>query len=337
MIQWSFYFTKVSTESYKHPKIIYMAIFRDGKFHLSKVNPNSPEIVKYMQFLSYITFFPDKNFVKVKFRDHVGQFSVHFLDKTFLEKGFIGCFSVIENDTPKTFETWGVEEMMGKYAFEYFYEEVMDKTEDYSEFLHWLNDQVQMFYDDWQEAQQAFLAPNKQKKEPTTEKSKKKSSGHSVQAKISIINEYGQPLVDLISFTNNIPLIHGTADDKANQNLESMSLTALKTLIETQGKDLEIEYLKQALTLDMGHQFIFFKKITIKNIGYAHTLTSAQYDFEKKEFTPVLTGKEIPLLHAIGHHLKINASLLSSRGLLKHPEDQKIVHQFMIEAVKKFR
>ena len=188
-----------------------------------------------------------------------------------------------EFDVEEPFELWGVEELMTEYVAEYFITMFGDKNhpDEFTKYKIWLNEQVADFYLDWKEAKQIHFKSQIEFRQPKMVRLQFEQN-----LTLWLLNEYGQPLIDMIAFKNDYPIIATGKEDKIDQNLESMSLSALRLLIETQGKEWRIEYIKQKLKSGMGFQYIFFMPFIVNQISYLIMMATGQFDYKTHKFLP---------------------------------------------------
>ncbi len=187
---------------------------------------------------------------------------------------------------------------MAEYTFEYYQDLLLleDKTEEerWNLLYDWLIPQMENFYLDWGVAKKDFDAAKSKhsRVELADVFAQMASANHdSLQGKkvletlsstvkskptddttngpeqwwdIQLINEFGQPLTDLISFIDGDAFILNDDTQMVSQNLESMSLSALKILIEQQGGKWFITYMKMRLRNEMGYQYTFFHTLWMR-------------------------------------------------------------------------
>ena len=312
-LDWTFSFVKISELNTK-PEIELLCTFHNGRTQIvayQNINPNPiKQMENVMMLLSYIAFFPQKDFNKIRLETSGNRFAVHFLDKRFLMKdGFLGILSVTEYDNVNVYSTWGVEEMMSEYIFDYYHDLSKESSFQIPEFQKWLESQILDFYVDWADAKKLFLA-EPQKKTIEIDKNQEKFEEW---RDIQLINEYGQPLTDLISFINDKPFYFYDESEAIAQNLESMSLSALKLLIDQQG-GWNIKYLKMKSRNLMGFQYVFFEKFEIRGIKYLIIMNSALYDIKSGVCLQWFRGDEISILENISNKLQENKSFFMENG-----------------------
>jgi len=329
-LDWSFTFMRLNNEVV--PEIIYQISYQNGKHNFNITRPNSEESKTHTMFLSYIAFFPEKDFTKIKLRTDEHRFAIHFLDKRYVDQNFLASLSISEYDVEEPFELWGVEELFAEYASEYFFTSFSKFTtsHEFAKFKIWLNDQAADFYLDWKEAKEKHIESKKHAKHSQMIQLKFEQS-----LSLTVLNEYGQPLIDMISFKNDYPSIATGSEEIIDPNLESMSLSARRLLIVTQGKEWKIDYIKQKLKSGMGYQYIFFLPFKIGQISYLIMMNAGQFDYKSQKFLPIFRGGEPKILEAIKAHIEQRPELFSSHGLLNEHIDQTIIHDIIIGEVRK--
>ncbi len=277
--------------------------------------------------LSYLAFFPGKDFTKIKLETSGNRFAVHFLDKRFLlEYGFLGIFSISEYDNINVYSGWGVEEMMSEYIFDYYHELCKEGSIQIQEFQKWIQQEIYDFYVDWADSKKEFLAKPQGNNILINKKQEKFEEWRDIQ----LINEYGQPLTDLISFIDNKPFLFFDESEILAQNLESMSLSALKILIDQQGS-WNIRYLKMRLRNLMGFQYVFFEKFEIRGIKYLLIMNSALFDIDKGVCLQAFRGDEIGILENISNKLQHDGNaFFMENGQLKF-ENKKQVQALILK------
>lgn len=335
VLDWTFSFLSVSKTNPK-PEIFRIASFRDGNLQLM-ATPKDIDIISQMEpllsRLSYIAFFPEKDFVKIKLRMEQNHYAVHFLDKRFVDQNVLGVLSVTEFEVDSPFEYWGYEETMAEYIFEYFKDinQYSEKTEELKEFPTWIKIQVSDFYLDWLEA----------KKNRTAESFHQIATSEKILSQmeqtwdIQLINEYGAPILDMISFIDGEAFVYQDENEIMSQNLTSMSLTALKIVIDKQG-GWNIDYLKGKLGNEMGFQYTFFKKFMIMNIRYFLIMNSSLYDYEKQECIQIFRGNEFELMDYIAGRIKLTAELFDLNGQLIDPKAHDRLKGIIVDAASEF-
>ncbi|MHA1746747.1 MAG: hypothetical protein ACTSWW_12160 [Promethearchaeota archaeon] len=304
VLDWSFSFVRSSLE--EKPIIDHICSFRNGNAQFSADAHHLPEVIQQMDamitLINYIAYFPNKDFTKIKLRTSSNQFVIHFLDKRYLDSNFLGVFSVSEKDEEETFENWGVEDIMAEFVFENYREMLKAKTEtefSFKDFEEWLALEIKEFYSDWEDAKKNLKdQPELDSNGPREVKTKTSKKKFEQWWDIQVINEYGQPLTDLISFIDDDAFVVDSDFDKIGQNLESMSISALKILIDTQG-GWNINYLKNRLKNQMGFQYVFFEKFNVEEIKYLIIMNSAIFDYETDKCLQAFRGFEFELLEDI--------------------------------------
>ncbi len=279
-----------------------------------------------MMLLSYLAFFPGKDFTKIKLETSGNRFAVHFLDKRYLlEYGFLGIFSISEYDNINVYSGWGVEEMMSEYIFDYYHELCKEGSIQFPEFQKWIQQEIYDFYVDWADSKKEFLAKPQVNNIVIDKNQEKFEEWRDIQ----LINEYGQPLTDLISFIDDKPFLFFDESEKIAQNLESMSLSALKILIDQQGS-WNIRYLKMKQRNQMGYQYVFFEKFEIRKIKYLLILNSALFDIDKGVCLQAFRGDEIGILENISNKLQQDGNaFFMENGQLKF-ENKKQVQELIL-------
>jgi len=303
-LDWTFTFVKINPDLNNKPEIELLCTFHNGRTQIVAYQNNNPSHIKQMEnimmLLSYIAFFPQKDFNKIRLETEGNRLAVHFLDKRFLsDDGFLGILSVSEYDNINVYSGWGVEEMMSEYVFDYFHDLNKTGSIQIPEFQKWLESQILDFYVDWADAKKLFLAEPQEK---TIEIDKTKEIFEEWRD-LQLMNEYGQPLTDLISFINDEPFLFYDESEAIAQNLESMSLSALKILIDQQG-GWNIRYLKMKQRNQMGYQYVFFEKFELRGIKYLLIMNSALYDINKGVCLQAFRGDEIGILENISKKLQ---------------------------------
>ena len=302
-LDWTFTFVKINPGLKNAPKVELLSTFHNGRTKIVAYQNNNSNLIKQMEnvmmLLSYIAFFPQKDFNKIRLETSGNRFAVHFLDKRFLmEDGFLGILSVTEYENVNVFSTWGVEEMMSEYIFDYYHDLSKEGPIQIPEFQKWLESQILDFFVDWADAKKLFLTESQGKNIELDKNQEIFEEWRDIQ----LINVYGQPLTDLISFINDKPFLFYDEAEAIAQNLESMSLSALKILIDQQG-GWNIRYLKMKQRNQMGYQYVFFEKFEIRGIKYLLIMNSALYDINKGVCLQAFRGDEIGILENISKKL----------------------------------
>jgi hypothetical protein len=339
-LDWTFSFLSVKPEIRHKPEILQVYSYRDGKLQMTAIHVDLgilEQLQPLMILISYIAFFPERDFVKIKLRTSgTREYAVHFLDKRFINRDVLGVLSVTEfnlapNEQP--FEHWGYEETMAEYIFEYYFDLLKnpDHAQELNEFPKWINDQVADFYLDWMEDKRN--RPAETLRQLST--SEKSLSQMDQTWDIQLLNEYGGPITELLSFIDNNAFVYSDENETMVQNLTSMSLTALKMLIDQQG-GWNIEYLKGKLANEMGFQYTFFLKFLIKNVRYLLVMNSSLYDPVNEQCLQIFRGNELRLLEHIAGHIKLYADYFTEEGQLVSPEHQSNLQKFILDGVKRF-
>ena len=337
-LDWTFSFLQVNIEANEKPNVLFVISYQDGKFLWFADESTNQTYLSQMDTVAmlctYIAFFPGKNFTKIKLRTNSRRFAIHFLDKRYLDSGFLGILSVSEFDVASPFESWGVEEMMSEYIFE-FYRDVAANSLVLSEqkevFLEWLGAQVDDFYLDWKEAKAKIHEGNK-----ITLHSKEFEEKYEQMWDLQLINAYGMPITSKLSFINGNSFFYSDEDEMLAQNLDSMSISAIKMLIDTQGEDWNIEYLKARLDNEMGFQYTFFKQITINHMRFLWIMNSSIYDLNTQTCLQIFRGNEFQVLDQIADRLGLKSDLFTDNGALKEFEDNDPIRLLILTAVTEF-
>jgi len=305
-------------------------------------------ISSIFRIISYLAFFPQKNFTKIQLNTPENQHAVHYLDKRFIDERNLLCvLSVSEFNSKKPYKLWGVEEMMANYIFEFFIDWIdkqnsdLADIKDFGPYIIWVSEQVEDFFEDWKEAREK-RAKSAQKITQTNVKKKiaedsEKSFEHWWD--IQLINEAGLPVSHVLSFLDDESFYYMDENENASQNITSMSISALKYVIDEHGGNWNIEYLKSELNNEMGYQYTFFKKFAVvKNnqlLNFMLIMNSALFNLKTQKYVQVLTGKEIPLLNKVAARLKLNSHLFSEDALLIDIEkDQEKIHSILLQCVE---
>lgn len=337
-LDWNFLF--VSSNHIENPQIEYVCSFRDGNFQFSAnaTDNAGSDIIKQLEpvviLINYIAYFPQKDFTKIKLHAGNNQFAIHFLDKRFLEQGFLGILSVSEFDQQAPFENWGVEELLAEFAFDNFME-MKNPTKigefDFSKYQKWLESEIKEFYKDWQEARREELTKK------VDNESKYKALNYDKYEQwwdFQVFNEYGNPITDLVSFINDQSYVVDSTDEKIMQNLEGMSLSALKILIETQGA-WNIMYLKNQLKNEMGYQYIFFSHFSVERIKYLIILNSALYEISSGKCIQAFRGFEFEMLNQIAVHLVQHPDFFNQQGQIR-PENKSLTQRIIMKTIQQY-
>ncbi len=314
-----------------------MSSFRNGKAQLLATRENFPEVIKQMEsvitLLSYIAFFPNKDFTKIKLDTSGNHYAIHFLDKRYIDQGFLGIISVSEYDTPVTYDIWGVEEMMAEFVFDYYTDlkqSVENESINLQEFNNWLSIEIKEFYVEWYDAKKEFRASSSEKKEITHDGTKAPKSFEQWWD-LQLINEYGAPLTDMISYIDDVAFFVTDEAEQNTQSLESMSLSALKILIDQQG-GWNIKYLKNRLKNEMGYSYTFFCKFSVRDVRYLLIMNSAIYDLEAETCLQAFRGNEFDLLDLIASKLEHHTMFFTQNGQL-NLDHKKLIHQIILNYI----
>jgi hypothetical protein len=337
-LDWTFSLISVDRETGSNTEISLICSFRDGKLLFSATPTTNRTIIEQMAtvmpLLTYIAFFPNKNFVKIKLKTPENQFAIHFLDKRFLDQNLLGIFSVSEFDVETPFEFWGTEEMMSDYMFENYRDFILDENPSIKtqvEYLEWLKFQVSDFYQDWQDENKTRSKRGIIKTFMTNTAEKTLEQMWDLQ----IMNESGLPVIDMINFIDNNAFIYMDEQEQVSQSLESMSLSALKILIDQTKGSWNIQYLKLKLGNEMGYQYLFFKQFSVKEINYLLVMNSSIYDYIKEKCLQMFRGNEFPLLNLIASKTKLSPGLFQSNGLLIGIKEEEILRKIILDAVER--
>ncbi len=352
-LDWTFTFIHVTPDTRHLPEIVLIVSFRDGKLQVVSTHEKSPtflhQMEKILNLISYLAFFPDKNFIKIQLATPNNQHAVHFLEKQFLDENkFLGVLSVSEFDVKEPFKLWGVEEMMANYVFDYFLDWIGKKDQNISQisdldsFTPWLQSQVADFYLDWKDAKIKGKLDKKEVEISQITDRRQIENRYEHWWDLQLINEGGIPVTNALSFLNDQSFYYMDESENASQNITSMSLSALKLVIEEHGGDWNIEYLKSRLKNEMGYQYVFFNKFSIvkdnKLLTFLAIMNSGLFDLEKEIYVQVLTGWEIDLLQKFAAKLKLRPEIFSKDAILEDfDEGQDEVHKILLSCVEEVR
>ena len=328
-----------------NPTVDLVCSFRDGRSHLLATPQSFPEVIgqmdSVMQLLSYIAYFPNKDFTKIKLDTSGNQFAIHFLDKRWLKsnKGFLGILSVSEFNVDDPFEMWGVEEIMANYIFEY-YQDMSIFTDDakisLQKFQDWLSIEVKSFYKDWNEAKLPHLET---KKGPILHSStdsplpSEKSPLYEHWWDLQLINEYGQPLSEVISFIDKDAFLIPEESENIARSLESMSISALKILIDQQS-GWNICYLKNRLANEMGFSYVFFEKFAVRDVKYLLIMNSSWYSLKEDVCVQRFRGNEFDLLLKLCEKLQMHTLFFTKQGQLE-TSNKELIQKIILNTVQK--
>lgn len=331
-LDWTFTFVKMVNQL---PKIHFLTTFRDGIFQIIATPDKTPEVIDQMSqlimLLSYIAYFPNKDFTKIRLETGNDRFAIHFLDKRNLDDNLLCIFSVFEYDEQNILENWGVEEIMTEFVMDYYLDAVKSQEPfEFSSFQEWIAPEILDFFKDWTDAKnEAVLKKIEMKTLSLSEGDEKK---YEQWWDLQLINEYGQPITNMLSFIDKDSFIVTNEEELTTQTLESMSISALKILIDQQGS-WDINYLKNRLKNQMGFSYSFFKRFEIHGIKFLLIMNSALYEIENEKCLQMFRGNEFDLLTKIAQLLSDHSDFFTAEGLLvsKH---RKIVQQMMLEYIK---
>lgn len=152
---------------------------------------------------------------------------------------------------------------------------------------------------------------------------------------IQLISEFGFPLTDLLSFIEAESFRFDDEMQKMSQNLESMSISALKIMLEQQAGNWAIRFLKLRLPNEMGYQYIFFNTLTLHKINYLLIMNCANFDTQDQLCLQIIHGNEVFILDKITAELLANEKMFSPEGKLVNLEDQTQLEAIIITAAKK--
>jgi len=152
---------------------------------------------------------------------------------------------------------------------------------------------------------------------------------------IQLINEFGFPLTDLLSFIEDESFRFDDEMQKISQNLESMSISALKIMLEQQAGNWAIRFLKLRLPNEMGFQYIFFNTFTIQKVNYLLIMNCANFDTQDQLCLQIIHGNEVFILDKITTELLANENLFTPEGKLVRIDDQSKLESLIITAAKK--
>ena len=253
--------------------------------------------------------------------------------------------SVSEFNDSNPYKLWGVEEMMANYIFEYFLDTVKIPVEnisenfDFEEFGEWIQGTVADFYEDWKNAKKEEMTPKNENTHIQTDPNEENEKEFEHWWDLQIINESGLPVTHVLSFLDKESFYYMDETENVSQNITSMSISALKYVIDEHGGDWNIEYLKSKLNNEMGYQYTFFRKFSIikenELINLMLIMNSGLFNLDSQMYKQILTGKEENLLELFANRLKVNSSLFSNEGLLNNfDQDQEKVHSILLECVE---
>jgi hypothetical protein len=333
MLDWSFTYLKIIKDG--DPQILFSCTYRDGEKQLLATPEKTPDVIQQlkpvMTLLTYIAFFPNKDFTKIKLDTPSNHFAIHYLDKRQLDKDFLGIFSVSEYQTETIFEYWGVEEMLAEFAFDYYHDNSVS-NQNFDENYDWLSIEIKNFYMDWKEGKQKHFSGNQNVK--TLRNIPDEEKIFEQWWDLQLINEYGAPLTDMISFIDDNAFFLTSENEVISQSLESMSISALKILID-QHAGWNIRYLKNHLNNNMGFSYTFFEKFTIKDVRYLLLMNSSLYHIEKEECIQMFRGNEFSILRSLADKLATHTLFFTEEGQIEashKPEIHKIILDYIREA-----
>ncbi|WP_371806037.1 hypothetical protein [Candidatus Lokiarchaeum ossiferum] len=338
-LDWTFSFIELVDN---RPKLQMVSSFRNGKAQLLATRNNFPEVIHQMEsvitLLTYIAYFPNKDFTKIKLDTSGNHYAVHFLDKRYIDQGFLGIISVSEYDTPLTYDFWGIEEMMAEFVFDYYMDlkqSLENESFNISEFQSWLSTEIKEFFVEWYDAKKEFRNAQSDPEKQAYFKSNKHKKAKPFEQwwDLQLINEYGAPLTDMISFIDDSSFFVAEEAEQTNQSLESMSLSALKILIDQQG-GWNIKYLKNRLNNEMGYSYTFFCKFTVRDIRYLLIMNSAIYDLQAETCLQAFRGNEFELLDLIASKIEHHTMFFTENGQL-NVENKELIQQIILNYVGK--
>ena len=150
---------------------------------------------------------------------------------------------------------------------------------------------------------------------------------------LQLINEYGAPLTDMISFIDDNAFFLTDENEVISQSLESMSISALKILID-QHAGWNIRYLKNHLNNNMGFSYTFFEKFTIRGVRYLLLMNSSLYHIEKEQCIQMFRGNEFTILQRLADKLAMHTLFFNDEGQIEQshkPEIHKLILDFINE------
>jgi hypothetical protein len=333
VLLWTFDFIRASQSVEGGQRIIFSQAYENGR-----PTPVQRE-QELLVFLAYIAQYPGREITKIKVAagEHSNQYALYYIYKR-LDSRFIGILGVSETNVPSPV-TWGAEELMATYIFDYYQESLMEGRlntgQGVEEYRNWLHERVHEFFEDWcSDTEHERVAQIQQRKVSLAMAFQRVGSGKSGDVmvdmdpevaaridrtcKLQLINEFGSPVTDVTFFKNGTRIPWGTVAEQSTQSMESMSLSMLQTLTEMTKKTHVVKYIKLKLSGGTGHAYLFFHPIKIAGTTF---LILGEYVTTERETGTCLQaflGDEETILRNIGNKLAEHPEWFKKSGDLAH-------------------
>ncbi len=329
MLIWTFDFLKRDQTVQGGQKILHSRTYVDGVY-----SDKFKDKDKNTLFLAYLTLFPGKEIVKIRLiPPDSNEYVIHYLEKRFIDAGLIGVLTVQETNTDKPFNTWGSEDLMAQYIFGYYFERVLTgelcTVQEILEFHKWLDEEIMEYYKEWiDEREKCF--ENEKRVVPINEESEDRFWKEVDKFwEFQFINEFGFPITNVIRYKNEIKQQWGTEDEINFQNLESMTISVLKSILDQSKRKMIIDYFKVKLENELGYSYVFFKYITVESITVVLLLSIGYYNKRRLQMIQFFKGNERKVLDEIKKTIESNPEILGSPKRFIDDQNHKNIEQLI--------
>ena len=335
MLIWTFDFLKRDQTVQGGQRILHSRTYVDGVYS-EKFNDSD----KNTLFLAYLTLFPGKEIVKIRLMPpDSNEYIIHYLEKRFIDNGLIGVLTVQETNTDKPFNTWGSEDLLAQYIFGYYFERVLAgelcTASEILEFHKWLDEEIIEYYKEWlEEREKCFELDNKKVQ---TENSSADPFWNDVDMlwEFQFINEFGFPITNVIRYKNGIKQNWGSEEEINFQNLESMTISVLKSILDQSKRKMIIDYFKVKLENELGYSYVFFKYMTVQAITVVILLSIGYYNKKKFQMIQYFKGNERLVLEDIKNEIEKNSQIMDSPNRFVDDSKHKLIEDLIEKIINK--
>ncbi len=329
MLIWTFDFLKRDQTVQGGQKILHSRTYLDGVY-----SEKFKDKDKNSLFLAYLTLFPGKEIVKIRLiPPDSNEYVIHYLEKRFIDNGLIGVLTVQEINTDKPFNTWGSEDLMAQYIFGYYFERVLAgelcTVQEILEFHKWLDEEITEYYKEWLDEREKCFELERKAPPMNSESEDRFWQDVDKLWEFQFINEFGFPITNVIRYKNGIKQNWGSEEEINFQNLESMTISVLKSILEQSKRKMIIDYFKVKLENELGYSYVFFKYITVESITIVLLLSIGYYNKKHLQMIQYFKGNERKVLDEIKNTIESKPEIIGSPKRFIDDSNHQVIEQLI--------
>ncbi|MHA1584791.1 MAG: hypothetical protein ACTSXK_02030 [Promethearchaeota archaeon] len=343
MIKWEFIFI---SNYHEQQDIMFVRNYKNGIFE------NNTICNEKTVFANYIILFPKKDIMRIKlFKENSFRYAFYYIDKKFIDYGFLGILGISEYEENQPFKWQGSESMVSLIFHKYFekllYAKLYKKKE-FHTFISWMDEAVGAFYDEFAYDKKIYYSESNVKARSKLSKifsdvkdnqstvklysqklSNEQWKSYTRKFEIHIISTIGTPLIPVYTFINGERKMWWSDEEEISCNLEDMSISVLNSLVNEKTFFLSLHEIQVKKPENEGYEYILFKNFQIGEFQYLLIINVENYNQKEKFSIPLLKGDEYPLLNRIAEYLTTHDEYYNYMGQIKTKGYRNLIEIFI--------